>query len=616
MKRLLTLGLGIVALCVVSVSVIAWREQEKSLRRANLHAKEQKQRQFEGEVLNRVIVLAGQRLTPYQLAEELAKQTDLKVVVAEAAKQEYGAGSIGFRLNELPRGRYSLRSLVAWLEVDEPALWLEFNEDKLTITTTESAMSANHLQTVVYPLPQPEPAGMREEDWRELIQETAMGWRGNYIASRVGDVVVEAIPGAVIVVHHTAGQRKVRWIMDALAKLGEREASGMLWPPQGADSQRERIRAALNEKSSCRFENTPLEEAMEQMAAQHGINIYLRAEKLDEASVPVTTPITKNVAGISLRSLLNLIVRDLELTYTVEDQGLVITTPENAEDHEIIVAYDVGDIVEKFGNSPDATDWDSLVEVIYASVRPDSWNGISGPGPSMGYGDRWLIFPQTEAVHEQVVELLDQMRWVKAGKAGEVPPSLRATKEIEERIRTALRRVIELDKEPRPLNDAVSRLRDVLGIPILVDEKRLMEAGVGLDAPVVTDLGAATAGAHLAAMLQAVTLTTVMRDEVLQITTPEDEESYLVTRVYDARPLLQKALSEERLCDLIRAKIRPGKWHVNSGPGNVESYAGSLVVNHTPAVQEELERYLEKLGISLGERKAGSAGEEEPTDGK
>lgn len=615
MKRLLILGLCVVALYAVCASVFSWREREKSLRRAEVGARERARRRFEDEALNRAIVLSGQPLTLDRFAKEIARQGNLEVVVTEAAKQEYGAGSTGYRLIEMPSGRYSLRSLLAWLEVDEPELYVDFGEEKMTITAGASAMAVAGLQTVVYPLPQPEPAGMHEEEWQDFIHETEFrhASTGSHFPQ---EFAVEAVPGAVIVIHDAAGQRKVRWMMEKLAALGERQSGGVLWPPEGADSQRARIRAALNEKSSCRFENTPLHEAIATLSERHGIPIYLREQKLFDASVDISIPITKRLDGVSLRSVLNLIVRDLELTYLVEDQGLVITTPENAEDHEIIVAYDVRDIVEKFGDSPDAVDWDSLVEVIVASVRPDSWNDMSGPGPSMGYGDRWLIFQQTDAMHEQVGDLLDQMRWVIAGKAESAPPLLRAAQETEERVRAALKQVIELDKEPRPLNEVVSQLRDLLGIPILVTEKRLMEAGVSLEALVISDLGAATAGDHLAVMLRAHTLTTVIRDEVLQITTPEDEESFLVTRMYDARHLPQKTMSAERLCELIRAKIQPGNGAIFGSPGSVETHAGLLVVNHTPAIQEQVKHYLETLDIRSRGGNPGSAVEEERADGK
>jgi hypothetical protein len=597
MKRLLILGLCVAALGVVGVSFSSWRERENSLRRATIAAKEQKRRRFEDDVLSRPILLDGERMTLEEFAEEIGRQVGTTVVVTEAAKLQYGE-SVSHWLIELPRGRYSLRSLLAWLEVEQPEFYVEFDEDTITVATAEWPTISNRLQTVVYPLPQPEPAGMSEEDWLDLIQEAAIGWRGNVPGNLFGEIVVESVPGGVVVVHDAAGQRKVRWMMERLTAFGEHETGGLLWPLQGADSQRERIRAALDEKSSCRFEDTPLEQAMEQLAAQHGIPIHLRKQKLDEASVPVTFPITKSVKGISLRSLLTLILKDVELSYLVEDQGLVITTPENAENHEIIMAYPVGDLVEKFGDSHDAVDWDSLVSVIVASVRPDSWD-FSGPTPGYGYGDRWLIFQQTEAVHQDVGGLMDQMRWVMAGKPGAVPPSLRAAQESEVRIRAALNRTIELDNKPRSLKEAASLLQEALGIPILVTEKRLEEAGVSLDVLVASDLGTATAGDHLAAMLRAQTLTTVIRDEVLQITTPEDEESQSVTRVYDTRHLLRKAMSAERLCDLITAKIQPGKWDDNGGPGNVESYADLLVVNQTQAIQQEVERYLEKLGNSL-----------------
>ena len=43
------------------------------------------------------------------------------------------------------------------------------------------------------------------------------------------------------------------------------------------------------------------------------------------------TPVTKNLKGITLRSALRLMLRELSLTYIIKDEVLLITTPEEAE---------------------------------------------------------------------------------------------------------------------------------------------------------------------------------------------------------------------------------------------------------------------------------------------
>src|SRR5205823_11644901 len=67
--------------------------------------------------------------------------------------------------------------------------------------------------------------------------------------------------------------------------------------------------------------------------------------KLEEASVSPDTPVTKTLRGVTLRSALRLILKDLELTYVIRDEVLQITTPEDAESQLITKVYPVGDLV-------------------------------------------------------------------------------------------------------------------------------------------------------------------------------------------------------------------------------------------------------------------------------
>jgi len=53
--------------------------------------------------------------------------------------------------------------------------------------------------------------------------------------------------------------------------------------------------------------------------------------ELEEASISADTPVTKSVRSITLRSALNLLLRDLELTYVVENGVLTVTTKEEAQ---------------------------------------------------------------------------------------------------------------------------------------------------------------------------------------------------------------------------------------------------------------------------------------------
>jgi len=56
-------------------------------------------------------------------------------------------------------------------------------------------------------------------------------------------------------------------------------------------------------------------------------------------------------------------------------------------------------------------DFDSLIELITATIQPDSWDDVGGAGSVQPFQTNLsLVVSQTQEVHEQIVDLLEQLR--------------------------------------------------------------------------------------------------------------------------------------------------------------------------------------------------------------
>lgn len=106
-----------------------------------------------------------------------------------------------------------------------------------------------------------------------------------------------------------------------------------------------KINRALREKTSVDFRETPLADAIDYLKTRHGIEIVLDGRGMSEAGAGPSTPITRNLNNISLRSVLKLILGDLGMTYVVKDDVLLITSIEAADSMTTVRVYDVGDLV-------------------------------------------------------------------------------------------------------------------------------------------------------------------------------------------------------------------------------------------------------------------------------
>ncbi|MCC7475554.1 MAG: VWA domain-containing protein, partial [Pirellulales bacterium] len=110
----------------------------------------------------------------------------------------------------------------------------------------------------------------------------------------------------------------------------------------------QRIEKALRsplESSGLDFTDTPLNDVVTRLSEDYGIPIQIDHPALDEAGVGSDEPVTVNLHNVSLRSALRLMLKNLQLTYLVQDEVLMITTPQRAEENLVVKVYPVADLV-------------------------------------------------------------------------------------------------------------------------------------------------------------------------------------------------------------------------------------------------------------------------------
>jgi len=108
---------------------------------------------------------------------------------------------------------------------------------------------------------------------------------------------------------------------------------------------------ALKSPTQLEFIETQLQDVVDFLKDYHDIEIQIDERALQEVGIPTDTPITKNLKGVSLRSALRLMLRELDLTYVIQDEVLLITTPEEAETKLTTKVYPVADLVLPIDNS-------------------------------------------------------------------------------------------------------------------------------------------------------------------------------------------------------------------------------------------------------------------------
>ena len=112
-------------------------------------------------------------------------------------------------------------------------------------------------------------------------------------------------------------------------------------------SSEKRLYDALDQPvDELNFQETPLRDVINQLKDKYDIPILADKKAFEDAGLDLdTTVVTQNVSGISLRSALRLLLGDIDLTYLIKDEVMLITTKDKAAENLVIKVYPVGDLV-------------------------------------------------------------------------------------------------------------------------------------------------------------------------------------------------------------------------------------------------------------------------------
>ena len=383
------------------------------------------------------------------------------------------------------------------------------------------------------------------------------------------------------------------------------------WNPRTAEKK---ILEALVAPTRIETIEVPLQDMLDHLAELHNIEIQIDNKALCYVGIDPSTPITKDLKGITLRSALKLILRELELAYVIQGEVLLITTPEEAEHCLITRVYPVTDLLYRDDEQGDISryDADSLVDMFTAVFHHQnmSWSEAR-PGSITAMpikNGMTLVVSQTRDFHETIERILQLLRRV--NKAEKLPVSIPVQSpsyiKAEQKIIEALDSKTQVDMIDVPLIDVVDFLSEFHDIEVIIDNKALNDMGIDPSAEVTCDLKEISLRSALRLILRELGLTYTIEDEVLLITTPEEAETQLPLRIYPVTDIVRYKTTDggwaydvDWLAELITSIVAPSCWPCQSGPPPIDyvvlSDSAAIVIPQTWEIHEELEMLLRTL---------------------
>ncbi|MCH8922103.1 MAG: hypothetical protein IIA67_03005 [Planctomycetes bacterium] len=376
---------------------------------------------------------------------------------------------------------------------------------------------------------------------------------------------VRAIPGTLTIRQSRRVHREIGRLLDKMDLLdGVATLSPVVRvaPPRdlptsirlGEIAGDARICQVLDDKTKFELIETPLSDFMKFLADKHKIEIQIDIKALEDVGIGADIPLTGNLKGISLRSALRLTLRDVELTFVVRDEVLMITTPEEAETTLLTWVYPVSDLVgNEEGEVEDVyaeIDFDPFIELIEATVAPDSWDANGGPGAIDGLENPTVIVvAQTRKIHEQIVRLITKLRQLRSSQF---------KRDDKARKAAASRPVVRV-------------YRVFIGVDRTV--KKAAKAKVAAKKVAAAPLGGAIGG----------NLNRVSRQPALERMEflPDDASA-------------DRAMQD--LVALVTGSIEPQSWNAEDG-GMIYTMRGYLVVRQSAKVQRRVRALLHQTGV-------------------
>ncbi len=180
--------------------------------------------------------------------------------------------------------------------------------------------------------------------------------------------------------------------------------------------QNEAIARKLSEPLSqvgFNFSENSLSEVVAFLREEYQIEVQLDIQALEDLGLSPDDTVTVNIRNVSLRSALELMLKQHDLAFLIVDDYLLITNEDECLSRLSVRVYPVGDLLQPEEGRPQssAASVDDLIEVLITTVASDTWaeNG-GGAAEIRPLQPGLLIISQTQAVHEEIAHLLSALR--------------------------------------------------------------------------------------------------------------------------------------------------------------------------------------------------------------
>lgn len=401
-------------------------------------------------------------------------------------------------------------------------------------------------------------------------------------------------------------------VSDAVEAAAKRGAGTASIAAVNSDAA-EKVQDLLRKKADFSFEEEPLTAVARFFSESLDTNVLLDRAALTDENVDGSDTVTFSATNMSYGAALDHLLRRVNLTYTLSDNLIMLTSEDKAEDTLMNRVYPIWDLAKSpISYEEDVADYDTVVECITSTIAPNSWDDVGGPG-SIQVFKGMIAVSNTLAVQTEVSQLLAALRKFEPmlGTAPERP--LRVV-ELEDDVARpsvlrALSQKVRIDID-EPLVSAAEYIQGLVSITVLFDSSALMDENVDTSERVKLNVEDVTLDMALDLMLNDLNLAYVIDNEALLITSRDAAEETLKTRVYSYADFVESVNPADytgarqdldELIHSLQATIHPNSWDDVGGPAVMVPFParGVVIVSQTDEAHNALQRHVDDLRTGL-----------------
>lgn len=372
--------------------------------------------------------------------------------------------------------------------------------------------------------------------------------------------------------------------------------------------------AALDELAEVDVYERRLQSVLEQLSERYGVEILLDSIALQDEKITGQEPVTGQLAGVPLRTILDLLVQqaDERLIIGVR-QGRVYVSTESAwykaEANYQARLYLLTPLLAVAGGISEQ----EVASLVSCVGPPAAWNGgglgVVRPLPGA------LLVGQTPEVHRQIDWLLKQLAAIHESRRE--PASLDLSDphpEASAAVARALDSAVELDFQGVRLDKALKWVQKQHDIPVWLDAKALAEKGVRPSSRLTRRQPHLPLRLALKFSLQDLGLTYSVRGGALIVTAADHRQEESVCLHYpgvgitggladltdsDETLAARSRSIEQSLADITYSVGRRPLWDFFLAPRLISQGGGFFVVSDTWTTQQEIAHFLGLVRLAL-----------------